>query len=431
MRVLIVTYYWPPAGGPGVQRWLKFVKYLPKYGITPIVFVPENPTYPIRDENLNSEIPENIEILKLPIREPYGFAELFSKNKTKTISKGILPKEKISFVEKLMLFIRGNFFIPDARILWVKPSVKYLLNYLKNNPVDVIITTGPPQSLHLIGLELRNKLKTKWMADFRDPWTTIHYHKALKLTNKAKEKHLQLESEVLKKADKIIVTSPSTKNEFSGKTKQPVVLITNGFDNEAVNEIIPDADFSIAHIGTLLSERNPEILWEVLSELISENKVFKSKLKLRFAGVVSQSVENSLRHYNLDSYSENLGYVSHEEAIRLQRSSAVLLLLEIDSPETRAILPGKLFEYLSANRPIIAIGPEKSDIELILKETQTGSFFDADKKKELKLEIKRLFELYLKNNLKTDSKNIEKYHRKNLAKTMAAVLKEMKKINFD
>lgn len=427
MRVLIITYYWPPAGGPGVQRWLKFVKYLPNYGVQPIVYVPENPTYPILDAHLNSEVAENIEIIKSPIREPYRFAELFSKKKSKTISKGIIPKDKISFSQKLLLFIRGNFFIPDARVFWVKPSMKYLLKYLKNNPVDVVITTGPPHSIHLIGLELKHTLNCKWMADFRDPWTTIHYHKDLKLTKKAKNKHLQLESEVLKNADKIIVTSPSTKNEFVQKTSKPVALITNGFDDEFEIDKSPNPDntFSIAHIGTLLSDRNPEILWEVLSELIHENEAFKLKLELKFAGVVSDSVKMSLKHYNLNSFSRFMGYIPHDEAIALQRKAAVLLLLEIDRPETRAILPGKLFEYLAAQRPIIAIGPEKSDIELILNETQAGIFFDSSKKKELKREIMRLFELHKENKLTVNSINVEQYHRKNLAEKMAEALKEM------
>lgn len=221
-KALIITYYWPPAGGPGVQRWLKFVKYLKDFDIEPIVYIPENPHYPITDNSLVDEIPEGIKILKHPIKEPYGLAKLFVKQKTQTISSGIIPKKKLSTIEKLMLYVRGNFFIPDGRVGWVKSSVKYLNDYLIENPVDVIITTGPPHSLHLIGKELKNQTQTPWIADFRDPWTTIGYHKELRLTKASQKKHKQLECEVLQSADCILVTSPTTKNEFEAITQKPV-----------------------------------------------------------------------------------------------------------------------------------------------------------------------------------------------------------------
>ena len=173
-KIIIITYYWPPSGGPGVQRWLKFVKYLPEFGVQPIVYIPENPTYPIVDENLSKEVSEKAIILKHEIFEPYQLASLFSKNKTKKISSGIIPNQKKqSLLDKVFLWIRGNFFIPDARIFWVKPSVAYLEKYILENDIDTIITSGPPHSLHLIGLELKQKLNVKWFADFRDPWTII------------------------------------------------------------------------------------------------------------------------------------------------------------------------------------------------------------------------------------------------------------------
>ena len=191
-RALIVTYYWPPAGGPGVQRWLKFVKYFKEFGVEPIVYIPENPNYPFVDENFSAEIPSDTEILKHPIKEPYRFAKFFSKKKTKQMSSGIIPKKDSTAIEKLMLYVRGNFFIPDARVGWVKPSVKYLSDYLENNDVDVVITTGPPHSLHLIGKQLKKELNVKWIADFRDPWTTIHYHKSLRLNKTSEKKHKAL-----------------------------------------------------------------------------------------------------------------------------------------------------------------------------------------------------------------------------------------------
>lgn len=427
MRVLIVTYYWPPAGGPGVQRWLKFVKYLPEFGVEPIVLIPENPNYPILDENLVKEVPhKDVEVIKLPISEPYRFAQLFSKKKSKKMSSGILPKENPSFLEKSMLYVRGNFFIPDARKGWVKPTVEFLEEYLKKNPIDVLITTGPPHSLHLIGLELKNKLNLKWIADFRDPWTTIHYHKSLRLNKKSAQKHLDLESKVLKSADAVIVTSPSTKKEFESKTHKPVHLITNGFDEVDFDftPIVPES-FSIAHIGSLLSERNPRMLWEVLAELIAENPAFSENLNLVFAGVVSDVVKSDLESFDLLKYAHFHGYVSHSEALQLQRKSAVLLLLEIDRPETRAILPGKLFEYLASQRPILALGPEGSDMKGILKETNGGTFYSHKDKEVLKGNLLELFEQFQKGILNSNSTGIHNFSRRKLTKHLSERLKNL------
>jgi glycosyltransferase involved in cell wall biosynthesis len=275
-KLLIITYYWPPAGGPGVQRWLKFVKYLPDFNVQPIVYVPENPTYPIIDNGLQSEVSDNAIILKNKIVEPYGLASFFGKNKTKKISSGIIPNQKKqSFVEKTLLWVRGNIFIPDARFLWVKPSVTYLKKYIQENDIDTIITSGPPHSLHLIGLQLKKELTIKWLADFRDPWTTIGYHKALKLSSYAEKKHKDLEKEVLNSADTIIVTSKTTKTEFQVITSRPIEVITNGYDIEHVEKQPLDNKFSLAHIGSFLSERNPRILWQALQELVTENETFK------------------------------------------------------------------------------------------------------------------------------------------------------------
>ncbi|MGB1309384.1 MAG: glycosyl transferase family 1, partial [Oceanihabitans sp.] len=148
-KVLIISYYWPPAGGPGVQRWLKFVKYLPDFNVQPIVYIPKNPNYPIIDSSLLSEVNSTTTILRQPIKEPYKLAKLFSKKKTKSISKGLITESKRqTFIEKLLLFIRGNFFIPDARKSWVNPSVNFLSKYIKENKIETVITTGPPHSLH-------------------------------------------------------------------------------------------------------------------------------------------------------------------------------------------------------------------------------------------------------------------------------------------
>ena len=422
-KVLIISYYWPPAGGPGVQRWLKFVKYLPDFDIQPVIYIPENPTYPILDHSFINDLPKNIIILRQKIIEPYAWASIFSKKSTKGISSGIIPaQKKQSLLQKSMLWIRGNIFIPDARVLWVKPSVNYLLKYIQENNIDTIITTGPPHSLHIIGLKLKAKLNIKWIADFRDPWTTIGYHKALKLSNFAIKKHKKLEHKVLTSADTIIVTSPTTKSEFEIITSKPIEVITNGYDVENTLKVILDEKFTLAHIGSFLSDRNPKILWEVLQELNHEIEGFKQNLQLKLIGKVSQEIINTILEFNLNEFTTVLGYISHTEAVKHQRKSQVLLLVEIDSEETKSIIPGKLFEYIVSGRPIIGIGPEGSDFESIISETNTGVFCDYTEKEKLKLKILVYYNLYLNQNLKIDAIGLEKYSRKNLTQKLSEII---------
>lgn len=422
-KILIITYYWPPAGGPGVQRWLKFVKYLPEFDIQPIVYIPENPTYPIVDANLEKDVSDKAIILKNRIFEPYQLASFFSKNKTKKISSGIIPNQKKqSFLDKTLLWIRGNLFIPDARVYWVKPSVSCVEKYILENKIDTIITSGPPHSLHLIGLSLKQKLNITWLADFRDPWTTIGYHKSLRLSTWAARKHKALEYQVLNTADTIIVTSKTTKSEFEDITNKPITVITNGYDTEPTTQLNLDSKFSLAHIGSFLSERNPSILWESLVELLDEIPDFKSHLEIKLIGAVSQEVLETISQFNLNGYLNNLGYVSHSEAIAHQRNSQVLLLIEINSEETNSIIPGKLFEYMVSNRPIIAIGPKESDFAEIITETNTGVFFDYSEKMKLKSVILEYYNQFLEGKLQSYGVGLQKYSRKNLTKELVQLI---------
>lgn len=422
-KALIITYYWPPAGGPGVQRWLKFVKYLPDFNVEPIVFIPENPNYALTDESLVSEVSKDLTILKLPINEPYKLARFFSKKNSNTISKGIISEDKNqSVIERLMLYIRGNFFIPDARKNWVKPSVNYLIDYLGNSGIETVITTGPPHSLHLIGMQLKDKLGMKWVADFRDPWTTIGYHKRLKLSKRSKNKHLFLEKQVLNTADQIIVTSSVTKKEFESLTTKPIEVITNGYDYEKVNPIVVDNKFSLAHIGSLLSKRNPTILWQVLNELIIDNKDFSNDFELILVGAVSNEILNDIKKNNLSNHLSKVGYVSHKESVEFQKKSQLLLLVEIDSEDTKCIIPGKLFEYMVSNRPILALGPKGSDVEKIIKETNTGNYLYYDDYEILKQAILDKYEAYKKGELKSFPIGLQKYSRKHLTEKLSKLL---------
>ena len=418
-KVLIITYYWPPAGGPGVQRWLKFVKYLRDFGIEPVLYIPENPNYPILDDSFVDEIPDDITIYKQPIFEPYRFANILSKKKTKRISSGIIQSKNQSILEKILLIIRGNFFIPDARKYWVRPSIKFLYDVIDKEGLDTIITTGPPHSVHLIGHYLKELKKVKWIADFRDPWTTIGYHKKLKLSLLAKNRHKELEQLVLTNADKIVVTSNTTQQEFQQITRQPITVITNGYDSITPANIILDNEFTISHIGSMLTGRNPKNLWKVLSELIQENPAFEKALRLQFIGVVSDDVLQTIKKAGLEKYIDVKGYVSHEKAIQYQQKSQILLLAEIDSPDTIGIIPGKLFEYMAAERPIIGVGPQGWEVANILAETKTGAIFEYSNHFQLKNVLLNWFEQYQNQKLGVNSKNINEYSRRELTRKLA------------
>ena len=422
-KVLIITYYWKPAGGPGVQRWLKFAKYLRDFGIEPIIYTPENPTYPLIDEAIADDLPADLQVIKQPIWEPYGLASLFSKKKTQKISAGIIPRKKVSVLEKLMLWIRGNLFIPDARKFWVKPSVKYLAAYIREQDIETIITTSPPHSVHLIGYQLKKQLPyLQWISDFRDPWTTIGYYKDLRLTRWADARQHYWEKEVLQLSDKIITTSFKTQRDFQKLTDTPITVITNGYDLETTVTPPLSEKFLIAHIGSLLSDRNPKILWEVLAEMVCEVPYFADDFSLCFAGKVSEEIEEEIHNQGLTPYYTYKGYTSHQQAVQLQKSSQVLLLIEIDSEDTQGIIAGKLFEYIVSERPIIAIGPKDWDVTPILTETQTGTFVGYEDKPLLKQQLEAYYQQFKAGTLSTTPQGIERYSRKALTEQLARLI---------
>lgn len=419
MKVLIITYYWPPAGGSGVQRWLKFAKYLQDFDIEPIVYTVDNPNYDVVDTSLENEIPDSITVLKQPIFEPNNFIK---KKKVATANVSSNP----SFIQKSLQYIRGNYFIPDARKFWVKPSVKYLTSYLKSNPVDVVITTGPPHSMHLIGMRLKQKLGVKWLADFRDPMSNLFYNKDLLLTTKSKIKLNQLEKEILSKADVVVTVSNHLQKEFQ-KYRTKVEVITNGYDNEVLIEQTYSLDkkFTLSHIGLLPTQSNPIVLWQVLKEILSENEEFAQDLQLNFIGNSSKQIIDSLKDFDLLNHASIIDYVAHSEAIRLQKKSQVLLLLIPQVKGSEGIITGKVFEYITSNRPILALVPKGSDLIEIIEGTNTGSVLEFNDKIKLKTTILELYKKYKEGDLSVDAINIEQYHRKNLTKKLAQILTKL------
>ena len=419
MKVLIITSYWPPAGGSGVQRWLKFVKYLQEYGIEPVVYTVDNARYLKEDKTLLDDVPRNTKVLKNSIWEP---TDLLFWKKKKSQKSGISNISQNRFLS----FIRGNFFIPDPKVFWVNSSVKFLQKYLNSNKVDAIISTGPPHSMHLIAQKLHKKNKLKWIADFRDPLTDLYYNKDFSEQSFAKKKNKILEKSVLKNADCVLTVSESLKEQFSINARR-VEVITNGYDNEtrSAEDTVLDKLFTISYIGLLPKQSNPKLFFKVLQELCSQNEDFKNDLKLNFIGDISDDVRVEVLKNNLEKNTSFKGYVDHEKAIEFQNKAQVLLLLIPNIEKSKGILTGKLFEYLIAKRPILAIGPEDGDLAEILKETDSGILIDFSNREQLSSEILKFYHQYKKGNLQVNSKNIGKYHRKELTKKLALIIKSL------
>ncbi|WBX74310.1 glycosyltransferase [Tenacibaculum pacificus] len=303
--------------------------------------------------------------------------------------------------------------------------MKYLEKYLSENNIDAIITTGPPHSLHLIGLKLKKKLNIKWIADFRDPWTDIDYFHQLPLTKKAIKKHHQLEQQVLKNADATLVVGETMKENYK-KFSKNIHVVTNGYDSSEneKNNIVLDDKFSITHIGLMNSDRNPIILWKALAELSEENNAFKNDLEIKLIGKLSDDVIADLEKYQFKNV-QKTNYVPHKEVQKYQRNSQVLLLAVNKVPSAKGIITGKIFEYLQAKRPILAIGPEDGDLAEILKNTNSGIIVDFDDKEAIKKSVLNLYKSYKENRLEVSSKNIEQYHRKELTKQLSVILKQV------
>lgn len=421
-KVLIITYYWPPAGGSGVQRWLKFSKYLRDFEIEPIIYTVKNPSYPILDDSLLSEIPEGIEIVKQKIFESNSLLSIFGSTSKKESAGFLNPNP--TFFGKIIQYIRANYFIPDARKFWIQPSVNFLSNYLENNHIDAIITTGPPHSMHIIGLELKKKLGIKWISDFRDPWTEIDYFQQLPLTKKATKKHHDLEQEVLRKSDMVVVVGETMKEKFLKHTKR-IEVLTNGFDsneNSLTQEL--DQKFSITHVGLMNSDRNPTILWKVLNEISNTNPNFKNDLRIKLIGKLDDAVIQDLKVFDHNTI-ETIPYLDHKDVSKYQASSQVLLLSINEVPSAKGIITGKIFEYLQAKRPILAIGPEDGDAAMILKNTNAGTIVGFKNKTALKATILNLYKDYKEGVLFVKSIDIEQYHRKNITSQLAEVIKKL------
>ena len=430
-RVLIITYYWPPSGGSGVQRWLKMSKYLPEYGWQPVVYTAEGAEYPVEDPSLEKDVRPEVEVIRQPITEPYSFYKKFlGMKKEQKVKAGFIDDtgHKQGWKERLSIWIRGNFFIPDARCWWVKPSVKYLKSYLKEHPVDAIISTGPPHSMHLIAMQLKEALGIPWIADFRDPWTEIDYYSKLRLTRWADRKHHRLEHEVLTKADKVVTVSPNwaCRLEALGAPKADVVY--NGFDESDLgqtgNPFVSDK-FTLTYLGVLFKVRNPECLWQALGELVAEDIRFAEKLQVKLIGQVDKEVTQTITRNGLKDHVVLSPYIPHNQVADALHQSSVLLLplMSNDESDTLGLIPAKVFEYMASGRPILCIGPTNGDTAKILTETNSGVTVGFEDISRMKTVVKDLFTKHLESGLlSNDNPAIKEYSRRNQTELFVRII---------
>jgi glycosyltransferase involved in cell wall biosynthesis len=426
-RVLIITYYWPPTGASGVQRWLKFAKYLPENGWVPVIYTPENPERPATDHSLAADIPAEAEIITHPIFEPYGlYRKLTGRKPGDTIQVGFVSdSEKPGFPESASRWLRGNFLIPDARKFWIRPSVNKLAHYLGQNPVDAIVSTGPPHSMHLIALRLRLLTGTPWLADFRDPWSGFYYNDDLMFTGRTREKHRRLEKTVLQSASRVITVSRGIKQELEELGGRSVDVIHNGFDPADFDhlEFGKAPSFTITHTGAFQPAANPRKVWEVLGRLVATRDDLAGDLSIALVGRVDSAIKESLSSNGLQKYVHYTGYVPHTEVMRYQVSSSLLLLCILQTTGAEGIITGKFFEYLASGTPVFCIGPENGDTADIIRKCRAGDTAGFEDESAIERIILDYYEKWKKGIEHTqDLKAVASYSRIEQCRALAGML---------
>ncbi len=427
-KVLIITYYWPPSGGSGVQRWLKFVKYLHRAGWEPIVFTPENPSFTIQDPSLQKDVPTTAEVWCLPIWEPYGlFARVAGLLGNKSIKQtDFISSGKKTLFQKMSSWMRGNFFVPDPRLFWVKPATQFLTDLIKSNQIEKIITTGPPHSIHLIGLRLKEKNRSlQWIADFRDPWSEWDLLDTLSLTAWARKRHQLLERRVLQTADKVITIAPFHVKRFEALGGRPVNLITNGFDEDdfPVTERAATQYFTIRHIGIVDELRDPRPAMLAIKAMLSNRADMAFQLRVEFIGQVNTAFKEWVKQDPLlDKITSFVDYVPHNELLKVYASTNLQLLVLAHTALAPGNLPGKFFEYLASRNPILAIGPVEGDAADVLQETQAGKIFDRLDLVGMTQFVSETMQLWQNGQLRGGD-NVLKYSRRELTNQLIALLK--------
>ncbi len=380
-RILLVSYYWPPAGGAGVQRWLKLVKYLVRLGWKVTVYTPRLAEYPEYDESLLADVPSEVEILTHRIVEPFAlYNKLVHRGRRSELSIGLVQENtRRSLLQRLLFWVRANVFVPDGRCLWIKPSVRFLRTWLREHPQDAVVTTGPPHSLHLIGRKLKRKLSIRWVADFRDPWLHIDYQQHLPLTTYTQKRLQRMERTVVEEADAVVVVSEGMQTDFADYSPRRILTIPNGYDTEDFPQLgvaWSRYPFRLVYAGAMNGDRNPELLWKALQILKDEKLITPDSFRVELVGRSDARVRESVRVSGLDDYVDFRKGIAHSAVPELLQGASMLLLCVNRAPGSKAILTGKLFEYLASERPIVVLGPCDGEAVRLVESLGVGRGFE-------------------------------------------------------
>jgi glycosyltransferase involved in cell wall biosynthesis len=435
-KILIITYYFPPSGGAGVQRCLKFVKYLSEFGWQPVVLTVKDADYPAYDESLFAEVPENVPVYRTKIFEPYQLYRRLTGKKVgeamdiATLSRDSSQQRKWS--ERLAEFIRSTLFIPDARIGWKPFAVREGLEIIQKEKIDLILSSAPPYTCHLIGRALKLKTELPWICDFRDSW--VGWLSAAKRSGLPHWIELRQEQAVLRDADRILTVSPGVQEDLTSRhpklLDQRWLQLPNGYDSHDFEGIEPfpeDNKLTITYTGSLYGNRNPENLLKALIELIHEDLRWKTHLRLKFVGRVAQPILEQFNQPELTGLIEYLPYVPHQESIRHLLSTDLALLIIDDAPANKGILTGKLYEYLGSHKPILALAPPGNAVDLI-RQLKAGFLAPPGDIEQIKAILREIMDKWLNRQLtleKIDQTGITNLDRKNLTKQLGQIADEL------
>ena len=430
-RVLIITYYWPPSGGIAVLRCLKFAKYLRDYGWEPVVFTAENAHYPTLDPTNERDVPADLEVIRHPIREPYAaYKKFMGKPADENVNNVFYTDEQAGgWKHDLAVWVRSNFFIPDARAGWIRGAVKRILRYLENHPVQAILSDGPPHSNTRIATLVSRATGLPWLADFQDPWTQVDYYQMLKLTPWGRRKHERMEQEAFRQAKLTTIVSPHWKRDLEAIGADNVHVLYWGYDpaDFAGLQRKPHAKFTLTHLGIMGHDRLPENLFAALAQLKETEPQFAEDFELRLYGQVDHRVRERVEAHGLAEQTNYAGTVTRGEALQEMKNSHLLLLLLNQQDNAAGRIPGKLFEYLAVRRPIVNFGPANSDVADILKDTRAGENFAYSAAPALVAkEISRHYAAYLGRPCAGAIKgDLEQYSHPRLVRQLAGYLDEI------
>jgi len=430
-KVLIITYYWPPASGPGVQRWLKFAKYLPEYGWEPIILTVEGGSFPAMDEDLLQEVSTTTKVFRTKTWEPFGIYNRLrgKKGNQVEVGGGAFTADK-SIVRRIGTYIRSNYFIPDARIGWNKSAIAKASALIQEYNITYIVTTSPPHSSQLIGLELKKKHKLKWLADLRDPWMSMMYNQFLTRTKASTQKDQKYENQILENADHVTVVGDSMKKEFSDRAHN-ITVITNGYDSDDLNHSETKQEafekFTLFFMGNFLSQQSFAFFWKTLKQFTHHDPEIANRFRMLIIGNVSEVVQKDIEHHNVTSFIDIEPFQSHDQVIRKMKRSHLLYLPIPKTEGNEMIITGKIFEYLASKLPILSIGPIGGDADYILRNTNRDKIISYGETDELLVQLQNAWSQWKsnKNQFYYDNDHHQQFERKSLTEKMSQVLNSL------